>query len=293
MHGKLFLAAVLAMAMASAAYGDLMLDGSGRVVNWDLKPFTLLNQSNLHQGNMWSTIENNYAPISYPGIGRQPSPGNNSGGEVYDLEELHLRVVDRQLQLLVVTSTPLVTQSWGNNVYLGDMMLTIDGQRFGIVTQSATQGLAQGALYRLANPGDTVGIQQQPGSYYNSTTLMANDYGPNATVSEIVGPFAVSGSISPDELLGLAQVSSATFSYGGAENNTYLMEYVFNTDLLGLSEPGDITAQVAWGCGNDVIRTSGGTIPAVPEPGTIILLAAGSAFMYISSRRKRRQQRMA
>jgi hypothetical protein len=293
MYGKLILAAVLAMAMASSACGGIILDGEGNVTNWSLTPFALSNQSNLHQGNTWSTIQNNYAPISYPSIGRQPSPGNNSGGEVYDLEELHVRITGQQVQLLLVASTPWVSQWGGNNIYLGDMMLTIDGRRFGIVTQSATQGLEQGALYRLANPGDTVGIQRQAGSYGDWTALMANDYGPNATVSNIIGPWAVSSSISTSELLGTAQISSATFNYGGSENGTFLLEYVFDIGLLGLSEPGDVTAQVAWGCGNDVIRTSGGTVPVVPEPGTVILLAAGSVFMFVSSRRQRRQRRAA
>jgi len=293
MHGKWILAAVLTAAMASAAYGNLIIDESGNVVNWNLRPFTLTNQVNLQQGNMYSTIQNGYSPINFAGVGHQPSPGINAGGETWDLEELHVRVVDHQMSLLLATSTPWFAQSWGNNIYLGDMMLTIDGQRFGIVTQSASQGLAQGSIYRLANPGDTVGIQQQSGSYWDVPTLMANDYGPNATVSNIVGPWAVSKTISPSELLGLAQISSATFNYGSPENGTFLLEYVFDTNLLGLPQPGNITAQIAWGCGNDVIRTSGGTVPAVPEPGTIVLLAAGSLFMFVSSRRQRRRRRMA
>ncbi|MCX5682488.1 MAG: PEP-CTERM sorting domain-containing protein, partial [Planctomycetota bacterium] len=116
--------------------------------------------------------------------------------------------------------------------------------------------------------------------------------GPNATVSNIIGPWAISGGISPSEQLGLAQISSATFNYGGSENGTYLLEYTFDTSLLGLTQPGNITAQVAWGCGNDVIRTttSGGTVHAVPEPGTLLMLAAGSAYVYVTSRRKQRRQ---
>jgi hypothetical protein len=286
MYGKLILATVLTMAMASAACGNIILDGSGNVTNWGLTPFSLPNQTNLHQGNTWSTTANNYAPINYPSIGRQPS-----GGEAYDLEELHVRITNQQVQFLLVASTPWVSQSWGNNFYLGDVMLSIDGQRFGVVTQSANQGLAQGALYRLGNTGDTVGIQQQGGSYWASTALVANDYGPDTTISNIVGPWAVSGSVSSSQLLGLAQISSATFNYGGSENGTFLLEYAFDTSLLGLSQPGDITAQVAWGCGNDVIRTSGGTVPTVPEPGTLLMLAAGSVFMYVSSRRKRLERR--
>ncbi|MBM4018627.1 MAG: PEP-CTERM sorting domain-containing protein [Planctomycetes bacterium] len=286
MRSKWFLPAFLAAVLAPSA-GGMIIDSSGNIIDWGITPFSQPNGSDIHSGSLWATIQNNYAPISYPGVGREPSPGVTRGGEQYDLEELYLRIQDHQVQLLVITSSAWSTQAWGNTVYLGDMFLTIDGQEFGIVTQQANAGLAQGAIYRLDSSGDTKGIQQQAGSYYNSTTLVANDYGPSATIPDIIGPWAVSGSIDPDQLLGTASMSWATYNYGGAENGTFILEYAFSGDLLGLLNPGDLTAQISWGCGNDVIRTDGPTVPVVPEPATVLLVAAGGTFVYLTSRRQR------
>ena len=286
MRSKWLLAALLTAVLTPSAWGMLM-DSSGQVIDWGITPFSQANGSNIHSGNLWSTIQNDYAPIAYPGIGRQPSPGNNSGGEKYDLEELHVRVQDHVLQLLLVTSTAWNAPVSGSTIYLGDMFLTIDGQKFGVVTQTGSQGLAQGAVYRLDSAGDALGIQHVSASYYNSTTLVDNDYGPKATVAQIVGDWAVNGAIDPAQLLGVATVQSATFNYGGREDGTFLLEYTLDTNLLGLQEPGDLTAQVTWGCGNDVIRTAGAPVPPVPEPATLLLMAGGGTFVYLTSKRQR------
>ena len=102
-----------------------------------------------------------------------------------------------------------------------------------------------------------------------------------------MGPWAVSGSIGAGLLIGLAGVSAATFNYGGREDGTFLLEYSFDSTLLGLMEPANLTAQVTWGCGNDVIRTQGATVPAVPEPATLFLMTAGGTFVFLTSRRQR------
>jgi hypothetical protein len=286
MRSKLILAAFLTAVLTPGAWG-MIIDSSGNVTDWGLKPFTSPNGSDIPGTNRWSTIQNDYAPINYPGVGYQPSPGNNNGGEAVDLEELHVRVQDGLVQLLLVTSSAWSTQGRGNTFYLGDMFLTVGGQKYGIVTQTDSQGLAQGAIYRLDLDGDTQGIQQQPGSYYALTTLVDNDYGPKATVSQVVGPWAVSGSIAPGQLIGMAGVSAATFNYGGREDGTFLVEYSFDSTLLGLLEPANLTAQVTWGCGNDVIRTQGATVPVVPEPVTLLLMAVGGTFVFLTSRRQR------
>ena len=286
MRGKLLLAAFLTAVLTPGAWG-MIIDSSGIVTDWGLKPFTSPNGSDIPGTNRWSTIQNNYAPIDYPGIGHQPCPGNASGGEVYDLEELHIRVQDTRIQLLLVTSSAWSNPSWGGPFYLGDMFLTVDGQKYGIVTQTDNQGLAQGAIYRLDLDGDTQGIQRQTGSYYASTALVDNDYGPQATIPQVVGPWAVSGSIDPGQLLGMAGVSAATFNYGGREDGTFLLEYSFESTLLGLAKPGNLTAQVTWGCGNDVIRTRGATVPPVPEPATLFMMAVGGTFVFLTSRRQR------
>jgi Holliday junction resolvase len=47
-----------------------------------------------------------------------------------------------------------------------------------------------------------------------------------------------------------------------------------------------MVAKITWGCGNDVIRspTSGATV--VPEPATLVLVAAG-AVLCVTARRRR------
>ena len=286
MRSKLILAAFLTAVLTPGAWG-MIIDSSGNVTDWGLKPFTSPNGSDIPGINRWATIQNDYAPINYPDVGYQPSPGNNNGGEVFDLEELHVRVQDGLVQLLLVTGSGWSTQAWGGTFYLGDMFLTVDGRKYGIVTQTDSQGLAQGAIYRLDLDGDTQGIQQQPGSYYALTTLVDNDYGPKATVSQVVGPWAVSGNIGAGQRIGMAGVTAATFNYGGREDGTFLVEYSFDSTLLNLMEPANLTAQTTWGCGNDVIRTQGATVPVVPEPVTLLLMAVGGTFVFLTSRRQR------
>jgi len=78
----------------------------------------------------------------------------------------------------------------------------------------------------------------------------------------------------------------STFDYGGAENGTFLLEYTLDRSLIGLPDPNQLTAKMAWGCGNDVIRVRGET-PTVPEPATLVLLAAGLALVRLARRRHR------
>ena len=275
------LAAVMTVLLAGSA--SAMIMDSGNVTDWGFRPFSLLNQSDVHSGNQWLTISNDYSPINYPGVGHQPSPGLNSSGEVFDLEELHVRTVGHWLQALVVTSSALSTVVSGETYYLGDLFLTINGNQYGIVTQSANQGLAAGSVYRLTGSGDVQVLQNNSRSYAGSTTLVDNDYGPNATIPQVAGPWAVKGSISADQLLGAATISTATFNYGGREDNTFLIEYTLNTALLGLSGPMDLTTKIAWGCGNDVIRNQA-QAHGVPEPATVGLLAFGAVFFVLSRR---------
>jgi hypothetical protein len=283
MLSKLILASAAILVLAAGADGMIM-DSAGNVTDWGVAPFSQPSPSYTHVGNMWSTVENNYSPISYPGIGHQPSPGGSSG-EAYDLEELHVRIVDSKVQMLLVTSTGL-SVPWGSGtIYLGDLMLTVNGQQYGVVTQSATQGLAAGSIYRLTGAGDVAGIQAISGSYAGNTTPMHNDYGPDATVRDIIGGWTVNGSIDPAQFIGSAALASATFGYGGAEGGTFLMEYSIDAGLLGLMEPGVLDAQVSWGCGNDVIRTHAENI-GVPEPGTVALLLGGAAMTYLTRKRR-------
>jgi len=276
---RLAVAVVACLSLAVPALG-MIIDGSGTVTDWGVTPFTLPNQANQYQNGLSFTISNNYSPISYPGIGHEPSPGLTRGGEASDLEEMYLRFSNNQLQILTVASNSAVS-AYGNTFYLGDVFVTIGGQQFGIVTQAANQGLAAGSVYRISGAGDVVTLQTGTGSYYGSTALVANDYGPSATIPSIAGPWAVKSTISSSLLLGSATVNSAQFDYGGAENGTYLFEYLVDLNTLGLAggPQGTVEAHQTTGCGNDVIR--------VPEPATLGILATGTVLCFLAARRKK------
>jgi hypothetical protein len=276
------LAAALAALVPTTALG-MMIDSAGNITDWGLRPFSQPNAADQHQGNLWSTIQNGYSPISYPGVGHQPSPGLANGGEAWDLEEMHLRLTDTQLQVLLVTSTPL-SANVGGNVYLGDLFLDYNNLRVGVVTQSASQGLAAGSVYRIAGAADTQVLQQASNSYLGWTHPVSNDYGPDATVAEIVGPWAVKGTINPSLFLGNATIQMGSFDYGGAENGTFLIEYTLDKGLIGLTNLDSLSAKMTWGCGNDVIRVR--DAPTVPEPATLVLLAAGLAMACVARWRR-------
>jgi len=286
MNGKLTLmAGVLAAAMTTGAQAMIM-DSAGNVTDWGITPFSLTNQSDRHVGNLWSTISNNYSPINYPGVGHQPSPGLSSGGEAFDLEEMHMRVTAEHLQVLVITSSALATQAVGNTWYLGDLFVTADRQQFAVVTQAAGRTLAPGAMYRVNGAADTVALQSASGSYLGYTTKVQNDYGPNATVADIAGPWEVKNSIDPAQLLGAATIRTATFNYGGSENGTFLVEYTIDKGLLDMDSPADLMAKIAWGCGNDVIRVHGVSVDTMPEPATLAMLILGSIATLVMRRRR-------
>lgn len=286
MHRTLTLT-VLTLAMtAGAALGDLV-DDAGGLIDWGVTPFTLPNQSDTFDGTLWLTIQNDYAPIDYPGgVGYEPSPGG-SGGEVFDLEEMYVRVTPSQIGVLVVASAGPAAEVSGSTIYLGDLMLAAGGHLFGIVTTSASQGLAPGSIYRLDGDGDVVQLQPGSRTYADNTSLRPNDYGPDATIAEIAGPWAVSGGIDPGQRVGLADIQTDTYDYGGGEDGTFLIQYQFDLAALGIGLPDTWTTKITWGCGNDVIRVQD-DIPFVPEPATFGLLVVGVGLSYLAKRRRRR-----
>lgn len=276
----LTVAAVACMLAASSALG-MVMDTVGNVTDWGVTPFSRTNRTDaVTAPGTWSTIQNDYAPLNYPGLGYVPSPGGTTG-EKFDLEEMHVNIADNFVRVLLVTSS-----AWGGTTSngtwrLGDLFFTVDGQRYGVVTQTANEGLTQGAVYRIDGSAHVAALQSGSASYLGNTTLVANDYGPDATVASVTGPWAViSGT-----LLGQATISTATFNYGGAEDGTFLMEYLVPKDLLNLDVESTLTTKIAYGCGNDVIRVNN-PITAVPEPGTLVLLAGGALMTYFASRKR-------
>jgi len=281
---KLFLAAMVNLFLVGAALGGIV-DGVGNATGWGLTPFSRPNQMDTFDGTLWMTISNDYSPIQYPGgVGHVPSPGG-SAGEGFDLEEMYVRIGQGQAQVLLVASSGPSVEAVGSTWYLGDLMIEAGGQRFAIVTQSGSQGLAAGAIYRIDGQADVVSLQNQPRSYYGSTAVVPNDYGPDATVPEIAGPWAVSGAIDASQLIGTAGIDTDSFSYGGDENDTFFIQYTFDTSVLGLESPTELLTKITWGCGNDVIRVKGVDSPYVPEPATIGMLLIGSVLTMLARRR--------
>jgi len=285
MRKTLMAAVMVHLLVAGAALADLV-DGNGQVMGWGVTPFTQPNQADTFDGSIWMTIENDYAPIDYPGgVGYRPSPGGSTG-EAFDLEEMYVRILPGQVQVLLVSSANPSTEAVGNTWYLGDLMITADDQPFGIVTSDLYQGLEAGSIYSLQNEDDVTGLQDHSRSYRGNRQVRANDYGPDATVSDIVGGFAVSGSIDPARLLGTADLETDVFDYGGVEDATRLLQYTFDMSVLGLDRPPETwSAQITWGCGNDVIRVRD-DVPQVPEPATFGLLLAGVALTAWARRRR-------
>jgi len=286
MRRTLVLAITVHLLAGGAALAGLV-DGTGQVTGWGVTPFERANQVDTYDGGLWLTIQNDYAPIDYPGgVGYQPSPGGSTG-EGFDLEEMYVRTGKGLVQVLLVASAYPSVEAVGNTWYLGDMMLTVDGQAFGIVTSDVNQGLAPGSLYRLDGAGDVTGLQDHSGSYRGDTRLLANDFGPDATIPDITGGLSVSGAIDPGQLLGTADLQTDVFDYGGVEDGTYLLQYTFDPSILGLDDPpGQWTTQVTWGCGNDVIRVQNDS-PQVPEPATFAMLLFGAGLTWWARRRSR------
>lgn len=273
MHVRLFAAAVVSLALTSAGFA-LTIDGSGAVTDWGFAPSLAAqtNSANVISGNTISTLANDYAPINYPGIGYLPSPGMPAG-EVWDQEEMHVRVTNAaQLQVLVVNSTGFSHPYSDYSIHLGDLFLTINGQKYGVVTQSATQGLTAGSIYRIDNASDVELLQNVAASYLGNNTPVANDYGPNDVIRNIAGPWTVDSTISAAQLIGVAAITTATHNYGGDEDNTFFIEYSMDMTLFGL--PTTFEASQTWGCGNDVIKVTG-DLTDIPEPASIALMGAG------------------
>jgi len=287
MRLRVGLAIVLSFAMASVSLADVIdINGStGEVTGWGVTPFSVASPAEGVSGGVAFTLHNDYAPIKYPsGVGRVPSPGLSAGGEAIDLEEMYVRTTGGQIQVLVVTSTAYGATFSGVDYYLGDLFITADGQRYAVVTQSANEGLAAGSLYRIDSDGDVVELQAGARSYAGSTTVCENDYGPDATVPEIAGPWAVDGDIDAAQLLGSAGIDTATFDYGDTEDGTFLIEYTLDLSLFGPTAPVNVDTHMTWGCGNDVIKVRD---VVVPEPATMALVGLGLGAMLIRQPRKK------
>jgi hypothetical protein len=254
----------------------LTIDGTGQVTDWNLTPFSQPNGSS-QTGNRVSTIANDYAPIRYSSTyAYKPS-----GGENWDLEEMHARIsTDGQLQVLVVNSSGIEKNGW----ILGDLMMTVNGQRFAVVTNPNGRGYDQGDVIALTSDSDVDILQDKSGSYLNNNTLRANDYGPDDKVRNIAGPWRATDGLPAQQLIADALIAVDTFDYTD-EAGTSLIEYTLDLTDLTAATTFEYQLQLTWGCGNDVIRVEGETLTPIPEPSTLGLAALG--VMQLCWRRRR------
>ncbi len=285
---------VMAVFGVAANYATaLSVSPSGEVVGWGVTPF--VNNDNgvvvtdIAPG-VTSYLQNDWAPINYPGVGNVPSPGGRTG-EQFDLEEMHVRVVGDEMQFLLVASSEYEATA-GATYSLGDLMLNVDGVDgfdYGLVTLMGNAGLTAGGLYDIDT---TRGLQ---GAYANNPTIAAE-----------IGPWAVQTGM----MVSQEDIDTADHDYGNPNNrsrswwedNTTL--YEFSVDLAAIDgpRPESIDFQIAWGCGNDVI---GGTfdVPSgggpgdgqqtngVPEPATAMLGLIGMGGLAARVGRKTRPRR--
>jgi len=270
----------------AASAGTLGLDPNGRVTDWDLTPFT---QSNGHDisGPQFSTIANDYAPIDYPSVGYLPSPGGTTG-EGFDLEEMHGRMTDDgKLEVLVVTSSGLTADAAGSTWHLGDLFVTAGDQTFAVVTQDNGRGYTAGEVYTVNNANDVSALEDKPRSYLDNDAIVANDYGADATVREVTGPWQLVSGLGAGQKLADAVLNSATHDYTDAgESGTFLLEYTIDLAGLNLPQTFDLNAHLAWGCGNDVIEADAVGSTVIPEPASMVLFSLGVLAILRRDRRE-------
>jgi hypothetical protein len=271
---------------ANAAFA-LTVDGSGAITNWGITPFTSgVNNSttdNLLVGGVYRTLANNYAPINYPSQGYVPS-----GGEAFDFEEMYARFVGNTMEVLIISSSGYTANGF-SAIKRGDLFVTLDGVTVGVVTQSLYgPGVhVPGSVYQILGASDVEILQNISGTYLHHNQLVANDYGPNNVIRDIAGPYAVAQNIDNAQLLpNTAVISTAVHSYGGAENNTNIFEYVI--DFTGFPIPPTFfSLHQTWGCGNDVIQITAAVppnIPDIPSPSAAMFGVTAMALLGIRRR---------
>ncbi len=268
---KMMMVAVVCAAVAPAAWG-LVIDGSGDVTDWSVSPTlnVATNSANQVAGGVASTLGNDYAPINYPsGVGFVPSPGGSSG-ETWDLEEMHVRIVGSQLQVLVVNKSGLSEPFTGDSedFGLGDLFVTTQSATYAMVTRDGNQGLTAGDVYQILDDGADVQILQD----------RARSYFGNATIEAAAGPWAVDATIAANQKTGSGSINTASFDYGGSVGTHHVVEYLLDVSLIG-GAPTLLQTHLTWGCGNDLIEVEITDTREVPEPASLVLMGAGVLLM--------------
>lgn len=318
------LVGALSLAAVAAPASALNVNGSGQVTDWgNLLPLQQTGASdvvtNLAPG-VTSFRQNDWAP-TLGGLGPTPT-----GGERFDLEEMHVRRNGDTLEFLLVASgdsdTPFRATSGSNQWTLGDLFLDHDGVSgfdHALVMAVNDTGVSGAINTTLEDINEDRSGPNAPsggltaGDLYGVDTTLGLRGGPydGTTTEPLLVPWALDGTSASQRGMNVGGnsdiVAWAEHDYGDPhdvdnnggtndrENPTWLYELVVDFSTIGgVPAAGEtVDFHMIWGCGNDVFEGSytipgdGQSTPGVPEPATAALGMIGLVGGAARLRRRR------